>query len=463
MDAAAYIAGLIGRARKAQAQIEFASQETVDLACRRIAWAGVEESFARKLAEFCAADSGMGHAPDKYLKLQNKIKGALRDMQGQKSVGIVEEDRAKGLLKIAKPMGVIGAVIPVTNSEATPFVKALFCIKTRNACIMAPHPRTLKTNQMVCNRIRQVLKFCGLPEDLIINVDELSLDATKELMKQCDLVLATGGAAMVKAAYSSGTPSQGVGAGNAVCIVDETADLKDAAVKIQRSKTFDYATSCSTENTVAIQESVYGAMVKELEAAGGYLVSPEEKVRLRDALWDPATGVLNGKIVAQPPQAIARIAGIKLPEGKSFLMVEEDGYGPDHPFTREKLSVTMALLKWKTFADAVRLVNEITAFCGPGHSCGIHTADDGRIRELGLHARVSRMMVRQPQCLANSGSWTNGMPMTLTLGCGSWGGNSTTENITWKHLLNYTWVSYPVPDTRPSDQELFGDVMNEAF
>jgi sulfoacetaldehyde dehydrogenase len=461
MSATEYIAGLVERARKAQQQIEFASQEEVDLMCKRIAWAGVEPVFAEKLAAFCVEDSGMGLATHKYAKLQNKVKGALRDMQGELSVGIVEEDRKKGLLKVAKPMGVIGAVIPVTNSEATPFVKALFCIKTRNAIIMASHPRTAKTNRMICDRIRAVLKKHNWPEDLVINIDEISLEATKELMKQCDLVLATGGSAMVKAAYSSGTPSQGVGAGNAVCLVDETADLTDAADKIMRSKTFDYATSCSTENTVAIQADVYDDMVAALEAAGGWLASAEDKEKLRNTLWDPETGVLNGSIVAQPPEKIAGLAGIDLPAGKTFIMIEEDGYGPEHPFTREKLSVTMALLKWKKFEEALDLVNGITAFCGPGHSCGIHTTDEKRVRDMALKVRVSRMMIRQPQCLANSGAWTNGMPMTLTLGCGSWGGNSTTENISWKHLLNYTWVSFPIENTQPADEELFGDVMTE--
>lgn len=462
MSTTEYIAELIERARIAQRQIEFASQEEVDLMCQRIAWAGVEPVFAEKLAAFCVEDSGMGFAPHKYAKLQNKIKGALRDMQGEKSVGIVEKDRKKGLMKVAKPMGVIGAVIPVTNSEATPFVKTLFCVKTRNAIIMAPHPRTAKTNKMICDRIRAVLKKHGWPEDLVINVDEISLDATKELMKQCDLVLATGGSAMVKAAYSSGTPSHGVGAGNAVCIVDETADLKDAADKIMRSKTFDYATSCSTENTVAIQAGVYADMVAALEAVGGWLASAEDKEKLRKTLWDPATGVLNGAIVAQSPEKIASLAGINLPAGKKFIMVEEDGYGADHPFTREKLSVTMALLKWKKFKDSIELVNGITAFCGPGHSCGLHTINEKRVRDMALKVRVSRMMIRQPQALANSGAWTNGMPMTLTLGCGSWGGNSTTENINWKHLLNYTLVSFPIENTQPSDEELFGDVMKEA-
>ncbi len=459
-DAAGYVAALVERARKAQAQIEFATQEQVDEMATRIAWSGVRPDFAKEYTEFCAKETRMGYAPHKYGKLMTKVKGTLRDMKGKPSVGIVEDDKARGIVKIAKPMGVIGALIPVTNGEATPFVKAISCIKTRNAIIMAPHPRAQKTGDMAAAQMRKVLKTHGWPEDLIIGIEEVSVEKSKELMRQCDLILATGGAGMVRAAYASGTPSQGVGAGNALCIVDETADLKDAADKIMRSKTFDYATSCSTENSVAIHESVYDAMVKELEAVGGYLVSPEEKKRLQAAMWDEK-GVLSRDIVAQPAETIARLAGITLPAGKSFLMIPETGVGKGYPFSGEKLSVTATLYKWKSFEEAVDLVNRITSFSGPGHSCGIHTFNETRIRELSHKVRVSRIMIRQPQCLANSGAWTNGMPMSMTLGCGSWGGNSTNSNVTWEHLLNYTWVSYPIPSTQPTDLELFGTIMEE--
>jgi sulfoacetaldehyde dehydrogenase len=460
-EAAKLIEGLVQRARKAQAQIEFATQEQVDEMATRVAWSGVQPDFAKKLAKLCVEETRMGVEAHKYGKLMVKTKGTLRDMKGQKSVGIVEVDKEKGLMKIAKPVGVIGALIPVTNSEATPFVKAISAIKTRNAIIMAPHPRAAGCNKMATDRMREVLKKHGWPEDLILNVDPISVEASKELMKQCDLILATGGAGMVKAAYASGTPSQGVGAGNAVCIVDETADFADAADKIMRSKTFDHATSCSTENSVIIQEDVYDTMIKELEAVGGYLVKADEKPKLQAAMWDPEKHVLSRDIVAQPAARIAELAGIKLPKDKVFFMIEETGVGPEFPFSGEKLSVTTTLYKWKTFDDAIDLVNRITDYSGAGHSCGIHTTIEKRIRELAIKVKVSRIMIRQPQCLANSGAWTNSMPMSMTLGCGSWGGTSTTENVTWKHLLNYTWVSYPITTTEPTDEELFGTIMYE--
>ena len=458
-SAALYVAELIERSRKAQEIIEYASQEQVDDLAVRVAWSGVNPDFAEKLAEFAAEESGMGNKKDKIGKIMTKIKGTLRDMKGKKSVGIVEDNKETGIIRIAKPMGVIGALIPCTNPEATPFVKAISALKTRNSIIMAPHPRTAETNKMAVDQIRKALKKNGWPEDLVINVDTISIDVSKELMKQCDLILATGGGGMVKAAYSSGTPAQGVGAGNAVCIVDETADLKDAANKIMRSKIFDHATSCSTENSVLIQEDVYDAMVEALEKEGGHLVSAEEKPKLQAAMWEH--GHLNGKIVAQPAQKIAKIANLSITTEKTFLMVEETGIGKDFPFSGEKLSPVTTLYRWKKFDEAIDSVNRITAYSGPGHSCGIHTADDSRVKELGHKVKISRIMIRQPQCLANSGAWTNGMPMSMTLGCGSWGGNSVSENVTWEHLLNYTWISYEIHGTQPSDEELFGNVMNE--
>ena len=317
--------------------------------CTRIAWAGVRPDFAKPYTEFCAQETGLGVPAHKFAKQMTKVKGALRDMKGRKSVGVVEDDKEKGIMKIAKPVGVIGALLPVTNGEATPFVKALFAIKTRNAIIMAPHPKAQKTNDKAMAQIRGVLKKHGWPEDLVIGIEGITLDKSKELIKQVDLILATGGGPMVKAAYSSGKPAHGVGAGNAMIIVDETADLKDAADKIMRSKTFDHATSCSTENSLAIQEGIYDKMIKELEAVGGYLCNAEEKAKLQKGMWDEK-GALNREIVAQSAEKIAKVAGINLPKGKSFLMVEETGIGKGFPFSAEKLSVTMTLYKYKEFA-----------------------------------------------------------------------------------------------------------------
>lgn len=454
-----YVSELFERARKAQKVIEGYDQERVDHLVTAIVWNIVKPGVIEEISEFAVEETQMGNYESKYAKLNTKLKGALRDMKGKKSMGIIERDEERGLIKIAKPVGVVGGVLPTTNPEATPVLKAIMAIKTRNAVILSPHPRAKKTNTMIIDKVREVLKKYDAPEDLVIAVENPTLGISQEVMVQADLVLATGGGAMVHSAYTSGTPAYGVGVGNAVVVVDETADLRDAADKIMRSKTFDFATSCSAENSLVIQESVYDELVKELEAVGGYLLNEEEKASLQANMWK--NGVLNNDIVAQSVEKIAEVGKINLPEGKKFLMVEETNVGPDYPFSGEKLSQVVTLFKFNAFSEAIDRVNEITEYQGKGHSCGIHSTDDKRIEEYALKTYTSRVMVRQPQCLANSGAWTNGMPMTLSLGCGTWGGNISSENITWKHLLNTTWVSYPTPANQPTDEELFGDVMNE--
>ncbi|MGI6576142.1 MAG: aldehyde dehydrogenase family protein [bacterium] len=458
-NAQEYIAGLVRRAREAQKIANGYSQERVDKLMTAVCWDIVKDGPAQEISRLAVEESGMGNYESKYAKLMVKLRGALRDMKGEKSVGIIERDESKGIVKIAKPVGVVGAIIPCTNPEATPVLKAMMAIKTRNAVIFAPHPRTKKTNTFIVNLMRQTLKRYGAPEDLLIPIEEPTMEISKELMRQCDLILATGGSGMVKAAYSSGTPAYGVGVGNAVVVVDETADLKDAAYKVMRSKTFDLATSCSTENSLVIQESVYDQFLEHLQAQGGYLVNAAEKELLEKGMW--VDGHLSRDIVAQSAQTIGKVAGINIPADKKFIMVEETGIGPGFPFSGEKLSVVVTLYKYKEFGEAIAKVNKITAYQGSGHSCGIHSTDNERIIELALNTFTSRVMVRQPQCLANSGAWTNGMPMTLSLGCGTWGGNISSDNITWHKLINTTWVSFPIENNQPTDEELFGEIMKK--
>ena len=457
IEASEYIAGLIKRARKAQKGAEGYSQEFVDELITAICWDIVKDGPAQEIAKLAVEESRMGTYEAKYGKLMVKLRGALRDMKGQKSVGIIERDDERGIVKIAKPVGVIGAIVPCTNPEATPVLKAMMAIKTRNAVIFSPHPRTKRTNTFIVNLMHKTLNRYGVPEDLLIPIEEPTMESSNELMRQCDLILVTGGSGMVKAAYSSGTPAYGVGVGNAAVVVDETADLKDAAHKAMLSKTFDYATSCSTENSMVIEGSVYNKFVEYLQAEGGYLVNAEEKEKLQKNMW--INGALSRDIVAQPAPVIGKVAGIDMPWDRKFIMVEETGIGPDYPFSGEKLSVVMTLYKYNGFEDAIEKVNLITGYQGSGHSCGIHTQDSDRAIEFALKTYTSRVMVRQPQCLANSGAWTNGMPMTLSLGCGTWGGNISSDNITWRKLLNTTWVSFPIENTQPTDEELFGDIM----
>ncbi len=444
---------LVARAHAAQEQIEYWSQEQVDEMVAAVGWHALQAAEA--CAQVAYEETGMGVYKDKLIKHQKKTLGALRDLHGVKTVGLVEDDQEKGLLKYMKPAGVLGALTPVTNASATLPCIALNAFKTRNAIIFAPHPKAKKTCALNCEAIRKGLKQVGAPEDLVLWIEEPSIALTQELMREVDLVVATGGTSMVKAAYSSGTPAYGVGAGNSVCIVDETADLDAAAEKIFLSKTFDFATSCSTENSAVIQNSVFDALVEKMKSHGGYLVNEEERAKLHKGMW-PDGVHLNKDIVAQSAQVIARVAGLEVPDTTTFFMVMGKEVGPGDLFSREKLSVVVTLWKYEEFAEAIAYVNDITEYNGKGHSCGLHTTNEAHIRELGEKAKVSRIMINQPQCYGNSGNYNNGMPFTLTLGCGTWGGNITTENIYWKHFVNVTWVSKPIPPVVPDEEVLFG-------
>ncbi len=457
------IKGLIERSRAAQAQIENYSQDQVNKLIRALVWAVARPGTAEKIAQFTVDETQLGNYEGKYLKIAKKTRATLMDIIDDKSVGVIEEDNERNIVKIAKPVGVIGAIAPSTNPEATPVIKAISAIKGRNSIIVAPHPRAKLTNKMICDLMREALVAFGAPADLVLAIETPSLEKTNELMRQCDRVLATGGGAMVTAAYSSGTPALGVGVGNAVITVDDTADLDDAAEKIRMSKTLDLAASCSSDNSVVLLEPIYDQMLQKLQDKGGYVVSPEEKTKLQNTIW--VDGHLNANIVAQPAEKIAGMAGFDIPEGKTFFIVPETGAGPDHPFSGEKLSVTMALYKAKDIDEAIGLTNRIQAYQGQGHSCGIYSTSDDNIMKLANITKTSRVMVNQPQAPSNSGNLWNGMRQTFSLGCGSWGGNGTNNNITWRDLINETWVSKPLAKTKtlPPDEELFGKEVMEKL
>ena len=460
-EAAAEIAALVARSRAAQREIENYTQEQVDALIRAMVWSVARPGVAEEIARLTVEETQLGNYDGKYLKIFRKTRAALMDILDDKSVGVIEEDPDREIVVIAKPVGVIGALSPSTNPEATPVIKAINAVKGRNSIIIAPHPRAKLTNKAVCDRMRAALVAMGAPADLVIGIDTPTLDKTNELMKQCDRILATGGGAMVQAAYSSGTPALGVGVGNAVITVDETADLDDAAEKIRISKTLDFAASCSADNSVLLVDAIYDEMLGRLKAQGGHVLNAEEKAKLQDVLW--IDGALNPKIVAQPPEAIAGMAGFEIPEGTKFFIVPETGAGPDFPFSGEKLTVTMALYRVKDIDEAIAKTNEIQSYQGQGHSCGIYSTSDANIMKLAYATKTSRVMVNQPQAASNSGNLWNGMRQTFSLGCGSWGGNGTNNNITWRDLINETWVSRPLatPKTLPSDEVLFGDVIEK--
>ncbi|HML37544.1 MAG TPA: aldehyde dehydrogenase family protein [Bacillota bacterium] len=470
IDYGEYVAGLVAKGHAAQKIAENFTQEKVDQLTAAVAYALTQPDVALKFGEMLVEESGMGIAADKQGKMFSKVKGSYAQMKGQKSVGLVEVDEKMGMEKYAKPMGVIGAIIPVTNGEATPVVKSLMALKTRNAIILAPHPKARNTNWEVTEMIRSVLKKFDAPEDLVQSIapEYVSIPTSAELMKQVDFILATGGTPMVRQAYSSGNPAIGVGTGNVVTIIDGTTDMDSVADMIVKSKTFDNATSCSTENNIIVLEECYDKFVEAMAKAGAYLVkeNTEDKAKLLKTLWpeSPANHDLNRHIVAQPAAKIAEIAGIDVPAGTKVLMAEENGgYGNEFPFTGEKLSPVSGVRKAKNFEDAVEKLMNILEYQGKGHSCGIHTSLKERVTYLGEKIPVCKVCVNEPQSLTNSGSWTSGFPMSMTLGCGTWGHNSISHNATWKDLLNFTYVSRPIPSWQPKDEDLFDEDIRKAF
>jgi sulfoacetaldehyde dehydrogenase len=450
---------LLRRARAAMQAIESYDQAAVDRLCRAVAWAVANETTAVRLTNMSVDESGMG---DREPTRRFKVLGILRDALRQKSMGLIEEVPDKGIAKYAKPAGVIASLIPVTNPVITPIGIAIYAIKCKDAVIFSPHPASKRSTNETVRIMRAALKKQGMPEDILQCIEEPSIPLAQELMAVCDLTIATGGPAMVKSAYGSGKPAFGVGPGNSTMVIDETANIEEAARNCRLSKTNDYGSGCSADGNLLVEASIYDPFLDQLQKEGGYLVSEEEKKRLQAIYWD-SEGRRTVGTVARAASRLAELAGFKLPPDKTFLIVREDRIGKEYPFSSEKLGMVMAIFKYSGFDQALDMVRRIYDVGGKGHSCGIYSFNDDHIRRLALVAPVSRMMVRQAQSKANAGSFTNGMPMTGSLGCGIWGGNITNENISLKHYMQVTWVSRPIPEDRPSEKELFGEFYNSEI
>jgi sulfoacetaldehyde dehydrogenase len=447
---------LVRRARAAMAAFADADQARVDEAVTALAWSLYNPAHARELAELAVKDTQLGNVPDKITKKQRKTFGTLRDLLRVKSVGIIEEDKARGIVKYAKPVGVVCAITPSTNPGATPVNKAMMAIKGRNAVIIAASPAGLKTTTKTVDYMRAELKKIGTPEDLVqILPAPASKDMTQALMQAADLVVATGSQDNVRRAYSSGTPAIGVGTGNVPVIVDETADLDDAARKICASKIFDNSTSCSSENSVIIVDAVYDKAIAALERAGGYMASGAEKAKIQAALWPD--GKLSRTLIARDADVLARGCGLPVAaESKKFFMVEETGVGRGFPFSGEKLALVLTVYHARDFDAAVARANEILAHQGRGHSVGLHTKDMGRARALAERSDVVRVLINQAHTFGNGGGFDNGLNFTLSMGCGTWGGNSITDNLNYMNFLNITHLVTTIPEDKPSEDELFG-------
>ncbi len=450
------ISELVSRAHAAMEEFAGASQARLDEAVTALAWSLYKPETAKALAEQAVEITGLGNVTSKITKNQRKTFGTLRDLLRVKSTGIIEELPEKGLVKYAKPVGVVAAVSPSTNPSATPVNKAMMAIKGGNAVIIAPSPLAWPVTNATVEAMRAELAKIGAPEDLVqILSQPVTREDTTRLMEAVDLVIVTGSQNNVRRAYSSGKPAIGVGAGNVPVIIDTTADLEDAAEKICASKIFDNSTSCSSENSLIIPDEIYDDAIAALKHAGGYMASSDEGKRIVSLLWQD--GKLNRNIIAKDASVLAEIFELGDDAGSAkFFMVEETGIGDDYPLSDEKLSLVLTIYRAKDFADAKRIGAEILEHLGKGHSIGIHTRNMDHARELAEDIDVVRVIVNQAHTFGNGGGFNNGLPFTLSMGCGTWQGNSITDNLNYTCFLNITHLVTTIPEDKPEEEELFG-------
>ena len=450
---------VVARARKAQAEFEgLADQKLYDTAALAAGWAIMEEENNRMLAEMAVEATGLGNVPDKIIKNRRKTLGLLRDIKGVQTTGVSNEDPAKGITEILRPVGVVGAVVPSTNPAATPANNIINALKCGNAIILAPSPKGASVCRKLLELIHANFKKAGINPDLVQSLPEpVSKAATSRLMATVDLLVVTGSQDNVRRAYSSGTPALGVGAGNVSVIVDETADLKSAAEKITASKTFDNSTSCSSENNLIILEAVYESCIQELCKAGAYLPEPAQAAEAAGRIRPD--GRLNGALTGKGIGNVMQALGLPMPVGSApkYVLLPTDDDSRGNPLCDEKMSLVVSVFKAADFQHAQQIARRIFACKGAGHSIGIHTNDYQRPVELGKALPTCRVIVNQAHCFATGGAFNNGMPFSLSMGCGSWGGNSIGENLHYKHFLNRTVIVRTIPEQVPSLDEIFED------
>lgn len=453
-DSKKYIDEYIERARKAQAEFEKFSQEQIDdivKASGKIVFDNAEE-----LAELAVNETGMGIYEDKVVKNQNKARMIWNDLKGKKSVGIIERDEKTGITKVAKPMGVVAAITPMTNPIVTPMSNIMFALKGGNAIIITPHHRSKECSTKTVEYINEAIGKLGAPEGLVQILDVQSRDNTRNLISSCDIVVATGGMGMVKAAYSSGKPALGVGAGNVQCIVDDDADLKEAIPMIIKGRTFDNGIICSGEQSIIISENRFEEAVRILKENDTLVVTDREDVlKLRDGMFNEE-GHMNPRIIGQSVYSLGEFAGVEVPDGTKMIAVLADGPGKNDILSKEKMCPVIALFKTRNFKDSVETARLNLEEEGKGHSVCIHSHNRENIEYAGVKLSVSRFVINQSCSYSAGGSFFNGLHPTNTLGCGSWGNNSFSDNLTYTNLINISKIADFMPDNyAPGDEEIW--------
>lgn len=454
MEAKEYVEGLVEKARAAQKQIENYTQEQVDALCREIARTVYDN--AEMLAKMAVEETRMGVYENKVAKNKGKARVIWNDLKGKKSVGIINRYPEQGIIEVAKPMGVVAAITPTTNPIVTPMCNAMFAVKGRNAIIVGPHPRSRECSTKTVELINERLAKLGAPENLIQCVPEPTMEISGLLMKTCDVVLATGGPGVVKAAYSSGKPSYGVGAGNVQCILDDDVDYAKTVPMIIEGRIFDNGIICSGEQNAITPAAKADELIAEYKKNGGVLVDdPAQIDALREAMFPG--GVMNKDLVGQSALKVAEAAGIKVPSDTRVLLVKAPTYGKEDYFSKEKMCPVMSLYTYNTWEEAIAIADANLAVEGRGHSVAIHSNNQEHIEAAAEVLPVSRFLINQVCATNNGGSLFNSLSATTTLGCGSWGGNTISENLSWKHLFNVSRIATVRPGAAaPTDEEIWG-------
>jgi len=455
MDNKEFIQQLVNNAKEAQVELATYTQEELDCIVKVIA--KTVYTNAEELAKMAVEETGMGVYEDKVTKNRGKSKTIWNHLKNKKSVGIIERDEEKGLVMVAKPVGVVGAVTPTTNPIVTPMCNAMFALKGGNAIIIAPHPRSQNCSARTVDLIKKELKKQGIqcPENAIQVIRDSSIEKTNELMKAVDVVVATGGMGVVKAAYSSGKPSFGVGAGNVQVIIDRDVDFDDATAKIIAGRKFDNGIICSGEQTIIAPADKYNEIIEAAIKNGIFYIEDEDTIeKFRKAIF--VNGVINKDVVGQSVQRVAEVAGVQVPLDTKVILLKAKGIGAEDVLCKEKMCPVMAAFKYDTFEEAVKIAQTNLNLEGKGHTAGIHSNNKDHIDYAGINLTVSRLIVNASSSTTAGGSFTNGLAPTTTLGCGTWGNNAISENFDYKHLINVSRIGMVIEGAVvPTDEEIW--------